>query len=54
MKLEYEAIINGGNGIDVWTKTISFTANDFLEAAQIAQHNAEQMNGQVVLLDQIE
>lgn len=46
------AMIQGGLGPDVWDKEVLLFAVDFRDAANQALARAEEMGGQVVLLQQ--
>ena len=48
----YCALICGGLGDNVWDKTITFTAADFMDAAGIAKAKADELYGQVVEVSQ--
>ena len=51
MSFDYLALIVGGNGHDVWDKEESINAEDFLDAAGWAQAKADELGGQVVMLE---
>lgn len=51
---EYWALICGGIGPDNWDKEIIFTAENFMDAAELAQGRADEMGGQIVQLQQVE
>lgn len=52
MKYNYEAVIAGGIGPDVWDKEIMISAVDFRDAANQAIAAAESAGGVVILVEQ--
>ena len=50
MSWNYNALIQGGEGPDVWDKELKFSAVDFLDAAKQAVAAAEDYGGHVVEL----
>jgi hypothetical protein len=50
--MQYMAQIQGGIGPDVWDRDIFIDAADFMDAAQQASANANDLGGQVTFLDQ--
>lgn len=52
MTYNYTALIQGGEGPDVWDKDIEISAVDFLDAAKQAVGKAEELSGHVVMVEQ--
>lgn len=52
MNFNYLALIVGGVGPDVWEKEENISAADFMDAAGQAQAKADELGGQVVMLEQ--
>lgn len=52
MNFYYLALIVGGVGPDVWDKEEDISAADFMDAAGQAQAKADELGGQVVMLEQ--
>lgn len=52
MSIRYLAIIQGGIGPDVWDREVKISAADFLDAANQANAKAEELGGQVIILEQ--
>lgn len=50
--MQFLAQIQGGIGPDVWDRDVFIDAADFMDAAQQASARAEEMDGQVTLLEQ--
>lgn len=50
--MQYMAQIQGGVGPDVWDKECFIDASDFADAAQQASAKADDLGGQVTLLEQ--
>ena len=50
MSEKWSALIQGGEGPDVWDKEFAFTAADLKDAASLAESEAETLGGHVVEL----
>lgn len=49
--MEWLAMIYGGVGPNVWDKEVTFTATDFMDAAQQAAAKADELGGEVSSLE---
>lgn len=52
--MNYIALLQGGIGPDVWDKELQISAVDMRDALNQATGTAEEMGGQVVLLEQVD
>jgi len=50
----YNALLQGGLGPDVWDKELSISAVDMQDALNQSNGKAEELGGQVVLLEQVD
>lgn len=50
--MNYLALIQGGEGPDVWDKELKISAADFRDAANQAIGEAEELHGHVMTLEQ--
>ncbi len=54
MSYNYNALLQGGIGPDVWDKDLQISAVDMKDALNQATGTAEEMGGHVVLLEQVD
>ena len=54
MSYNYNALLQGGIGPDVWDKELQISAVDMKDALNQATATAEEMSGHVVLLEQVD
>ena len=51
---KYIVLIHGGIGPNVWDRELEISAVDFMDAAQQAQNYADDMDGSVIELEQMD